>query len=102
MERDMSNASSQLAVDLTEEAHGRLKVWVKDTIMRCDAVELSDKEQIGIIMSALIGEYLHIYSMNPQANRDDFLRMQGMLYDAYYANADMLSEFIAEVEASNK
>jgi hypothetical protein len=46
----------QIVNDLQNNANDRLKLWIKDTIMRCEAVDLEDREGVSIILTALAHE----------------------------------------------
>jgi hypothetical protein len=71
---------TQLERDLLDNASHRLRLWVKDTLMRCDVVVIDDAKQASIVISALV-DILTEAAIKMRMDREEFLYMLGMMYD---------------------
>ena len=85
---------NQMESDLLDNASDRLRLWIKDTVMRCDIVDLGAKATSGIIVSCLVGELCNFY---------DHLEMEPVdagrvMYDALKS----YQEAKAKIEARQK
>lgn len=65
---------STLENDLMRNAHDRLITWRKDTVMRCEAVDLPMDTQISMVFTCLTGELVNL-AIVLQIGEADFARI---------------------------
>jgi hypothetical protein len=70
----------QIVKDLHTNAQDRLRLWIKDTVMRCEVVDIEEREGIAIILNALAHEL--IYGLVKLGmSRQDFMTIIQNAYD---------------------
>src|SRR5262245_2755249 len=57
---DLKRELTQLEIDILKNAEHRLNLWLKDTFMRCDAVELGDIAGGCLAFAALLKGYIEM------------------------------------------
>jgi hypothetical protein len=77
----------QIELDLQRNAHDRLKLWIKDTIMRCEAVDLEEQQGLSIIFTALTHELIYGF-VRLGMSRQDFLTIMQRAYEVEKSHAN--------------
>lgn len=90
---------SQLETDLMRNASDRLEQWRKDTVMRCNVVDIPVEDQISMIFTSLVGEIVRIAHFLKMDDADFGILMQQALRDWKNAIRDFENKS-ADVEKS--
>jgi len=71
---------TRLGLDLLENSHRRLRLWLKDTLVRCQIAELSVEESVKVFIYPLLVELIEFLVVT-EYNREDAIELFRLAYD---------------------